>query len=133
MTTVYFLNCIAGNVFGSASVPSIPSAYYIGLSTTQPNANGTNVTEPASAGGYARVRLNSIGNPQNGAVTNTSAISFNESTSSWGVVTHFVVYDAATGGNLLMYGELTSPRTVDAATTIAIKPGDLSLTVQNHS
>lgn len=56
MTTTYFLNLTAGNLFGSKKDPSIPAAYYIGLSSTAPDVSGTNVTEPSTSGtGYARV------------------------------------------------------------------------------
>lgn len=46
-------------------------------------------------------------------------------------MTHFVVYDALTGGNLLMYGELSASRRVEAATIMTIKLGSLNLSVVN--
>ena len=131
MNTTYFLNLIAGNVFGTKTSPAIPSAYYIGLSTTTPTVAGGNVTEPSSGAAYARVELTSLSQPSNGVVTNSSNVDFPESTASWGTVTHFVVYDAATSGNLLMFGALTTARTVEAETMITIKAGQLNLNVQN--
>lgn len=67
--------------------------------------------------GYARVKLSSLGEPVDGVVTNSQAINFNESTASWGTITHFVIYDSATvgEGNLLMYGTLSTPRSVETA------------------
>lgn len=50
---------------------------------------------------------------------------------SHGTMTHFVVYDALTGGNLLMYGELSASRRVEAATIMTIKLGSLNLSVVN--
>ena len=66
-------------------------------------------------------------------VTNDAAINFDESTASWGTITHFVIYDSPTAnsGNLLMYGALTSPRSVETATIMTIKEGYLKLSVQN--
>ena len=123
MNTKYFLNLAAGNVFRSKETPAIPTKYYIGLSKT----------EPETAAGYARVELNSLGEPVDGLVTNQQAINFNESTNGWGTVTHFVVYDSneAGAGNLLMYGALTTPRTVETATIMTIKENYLKLSVQN--
>ena len=46
MNTTYFLNCVAGNVFGSKADPAIPQHYYVGLSTTEPSIDGSNVSEP---------------------------------------------------------------------------------------
>lgn len=133
MNTTYFLNCVAGNVFQSKKTPAIPSTYYIGLSTTSPSPSGTGANEPASSTGYARVELTSLSEPNSGVVTNESDINFNESLSSWGTITHFVIYDspAVGSGNLLMYGALSTPRSVEAATIMTIKSGYLSLSVQN--
>lgn len=131
MNTTYFLNCVAGNLFGTKKSPALPQNYFLGLSTTAPQLNGTGVSEPPSAGAYARVKLTSLSAPTNGVVTNTALIDFAESTADWGRVTHYVVFDAATGGNLLMYGELTNPRTIEAASIMTIKAGNLELSVQN--
>lgn len=131
MTTTYFLNLAAGNIYRTKEVPAIPTEYWIGLSTTAPNLNGTNVTEPAASAGYARVKLDMLSEPASGVVTNEANIDFNESTASWGTVTHFVVFDAQNGGNLLQYGALSTPRSVEAATIMTIKTGYLNLSVQN--
>lgn len=133
MNTTYFLNLVSGNVFQTKTNPAIPAKYYIGLSTTTPTISGTNVTEPAAGAGYARVELDSLSTPSGGVVTNDQAINFNESTASWGTITHFVIYDSDTvgGGNLLMYGALSSPRSVEPATIMTIKQGYLNLSVQN--
>lgn len=131
MTTTYFLNNIMGNVFGSKTSPSLPTNYYIGLSTSAPTVAGGNVSEPSGSAGYARVRLTGLSEPTNGVITNGSAISFEESTADWGTVTHFVIYDAATGGNLLMYDALTASRTVETATVVMIKENSLQLTLAN--
>lgn len=133
MNTLYFLNLAAGNIFQTKTTPAIPMKYYIGLSTTAPTVNGTGVNEPSADAGYARVELTSLSEPIDGVVTNTAAINFDESTASWGGVTHFVIYDsdAVDSGNLLMYGELSTPRSVEAATIITIKEGYLKLSAQN--
>ena len=125
MITTYFLNCVSGNIFHSKTTPGIPSKYYVGLSSTDPAAF---VTEP-SGGAYARVEITGLSEPTNGVVSNSAMISFPESTAAWGTMTHFVVYDALTGGNLLMYGKLPSSRTVEVETITSFKPNALTLTV----
>lgn len=131
MNTTYFLNLVAGNVLKTKTTPAIPSKYYIGLSSTSPSMDGTGVTEPSSSGAYARVELSGLSEPASGVVTNSAEIAFDESTASWGTVTHFVIYDAKTGGNLLMYGPLSSNRTVEAGTLMVVRPNSLSLSVIN--
>ncbi|RHT58860.1 hypothetical protein DW766_01595 [Butyricicoccus sp. AM29-23AC] len=127
------MNLVAGNVFRSKEEPAIPAKYYLGLSTTAPDLDGQNVTEPATDAGYARVELTTLSAPTDGLVTNQQAVNFEESTNNWGTVTHFVIFDAAEAntGNLLMYGALTTPRTVETATIMTIKENYLKLSVQN--
>jgi len=133
MNTTYFLDCVAGNVFATKDAPALPAEYFLGLSSTCPNLDGTMVSEPSTAAGYLRVKLDSLSEPTSGVVTNTASIDFEESTASWGTITHFVIFDSENvgEGNLLMFGELTTPRSVEAATIMTIKQGYLNLSVQN--
>lgn len=135
MITSYFLNLVAGNVFQTKKMPAIPTKYYIGLSTTAPAIGGTGVNEPPTDAGYTRVELASLSEPADGVVTNTAAINFNESTASWGNITHFVIFDSAAvgSGNLLMYGELSTPRSVEGETIMSIREGYLRLSAQNQA
>lgn len=133
MNTTYFLNCVAGNVFNTGTIPSLPSQYYLGLSTTAPNIDGTGVSEPPESCGYARVELTALSAPVDGVIKNSSAINFEESTGSWGTVTHYVIFDSADvgNGNLLVFGSLSSPRTVDPSTIVTIRTNYLELSVLN--
>ena len=131
MNTTHFLNRVAGNLFRTETSPAIPTEYYIGLSTTEPTMAGTNVSEPSASTGYGRVLLDNLSVPTNGVVTNTQNINFEESTASWGTITHFVIYDAEVDGNLLMYGALSTPRVVEAATVMTIRQVYLRLSAQN--
>lgn len=133
MVTTYFLNNIMGNVFKTQTTPALPSNFYLGLSTTAPNVSGGNVTEPATSKGYARVLMSSLSTPSNGVIANTSDVVFPESTSSWGTITHLVVYDASTSGNLLLYEPLTSSKVVDSGTSVALKSSKFELTLSSSS
>ena len=129
MNSTYFVNCVSGNVFNTKTTPALPTAYYIGLSTTTPSKDGSGVTEPSSSAGYKRVQITGLDEPIDGAVTNSTSISFDESTASWGTVTHVVIFDAATEGNLLMADALDPPRAIDSGTIMTIKDGYLTLKV----
>ena len=129
MNTTYFINCVAGNVFKTKTTPALPSTYYLGLSKTEPTVAGGNVSEPASGAGYTRMKIENLTTPTEGLITNSQMISFPESTASWGVITHFVIFDAASGGNLLMYGAFADKRTVEDGTVLTIKANHLELSV----
>jgi len=129
----YQANKILDEQFGGTTLSPI-ATLYVGLSTTAPSADGTGVTEP-SGGAYARVSVTN--NKTNwdtsalGILDNDVAIQFVESTASWGTITHVVIYDAVTAGNLLYWEALTSSRTVAAATTVLFAIGGLIIKMNN--
>lgn len=114
-----------------------PTVLGVALFTSDPaeDASGTEV----SGGAYARVENNPADanwdaiSGSNGTTANTGTITFPApSGASWGSVTHFGVFDAATSGNLLFYGALTTPKTVndgDAAPSFAA--GALTFQIDN--
>ena len=125
-----------GNVFKSDESISLPTSYWLGVSSTEPQLDGTGVTEPfASNNGYSRTNITSnLLAPENGIITN-SDIALNESSaeSGWGKVSHYVVFDKSDGGNLLFFGELNPHRTIEASTTLVIKAGNLKITLRNDT
>ena len=94
-----------------------PTTLYVALYTAAPDDTGGG-TE-VSGGGYARVGVaNSdtewaatVGG--NATTSNLNDITFPAPTADWGQVTHFGIFDAATGGNLLVYAALTTPKTIN--------------------
>lgn len=131
MTSTYFLNCIMGNVFMIKLSPTLPKKVYLGLSSTAPQVDGTGVSEPLASAGYQRVELTNLGEPVNGVVSNDGEIQFDESSASWGTITHFVLFDSPTDGNLLMFNQLSQSRSVETATIVMVKTGSLKLALAN--
>ena len=132
MSTTYFLNLIMGNIFGTEKTPGIPAKYYLALSKTAPAIDGSGVTEPpVNSSGYARVELTSLSEPADGVIKNLSTVSFEESLVDWGIITHYAVYDAETGGNLLFYNALEAPRTAESGTVLMFRANELTLTLEN--
>lgn len=122
-------------VFGQTALPAIGTTY-IALYTVIPtdvNAGGTEVT----GGSYARVAFtnNTTNWPAASGTSPTSkangvAVTFPAPTANWGTIVGFAIYDAATVGNLLAWGSLSSNKTVnngDAAPSFAI--GALTITL----
>jgi hypothetical protein len=65
-----------------------------------------------------------------GTTSNNAAITFPAPTANWGVVSHFGVYDATSGGNLLFWGALTVSKTInngDASPSFAAAAFSLQL------
>lgn len=116
---------------------SKPAAIAIALATgtlaeTQTGDLGGN--EVPNAGGYSRVYLNpsdsnwasitqtAVGS---GTTSNTPAITFPTATANWGTITDVAICDTGTfnGGNMLFYGKLTTPKTVQNGDTFSFAAG----------
>lgn len=119
----YLENKIIDHLFRTATFAK-PSGLWIGLFTAAPSdaGGGTEVSggsyarvsyAPADANWYATqggVSGNSSGT--SGTTGNSIAITFPTPTGNWGTVTHFGIFDAASGGNLLIWDALTIARTI---------------------
>lgn len=105
---------------------TFPTNLYFGLLTAAPSDSGGG-TE-VSGGSYARVEIaasmaNFAGTQAAGSTTASSGtsgttsnnvdITFPVPSGNWGVVSYVGVYDASTSGNLLCWGALTTPKTVN--------------------
>lgn len=127
--TNYLENKFLEHITGTAyTAPTL----FVGLSSTAPAEDGSNITEPSS-GGYARVSCSGKwGSVSAGSVSNNANIDFPESTGAWlagASLPYFVLYDASSGGNALRYGTLGTARTVSAAgITLRFSSGQLTMT-----
>lgn len=132
----YSAQAILNSVFGKTSnfgaLASVPTIW-VGLSSTTPAEDGTNITEP-SAGAYARVQTaavdwNAATDADPSVVTNANAITFPTATATWVAgadLTHFVLFDASTAGNALGSGALSVAKPVTDGDTAEIGAGDAS-------
>lgn len=107
-----------------------PATLHLALFTGIPNVNGTG---PEVAGaGYGRLAVtnNNTNFPAaaSGLKTNGVLLTMASPLGSWGVVTHFGWYDASTAGNLLRFGQLTVPKTIDSGDIVEFQIGELRAT-----
>lgn len=131
MISTYLKNKLQNDLFcGVDYVP--PSVYYIALSKSSPSEDGSGVVEPVG-GGYTRLAFNrgvvDFTMSIDGIVKNKIRKEFNESTSVWGRCTHYAIYDAATGGNMLYFNALTHARDVDIEMQLFVNPEDLTFSL----
>jgi hypothetical protein len=97
-----------------------------------PGLDGANYSEPSS-GAYARVTHNNWNTPAEVSdlytSTNDGVIEFAKATAAWGVVSHLLVLDSSSSGNLLLTSELSevanivinaTPKIADEAMTVRI-------------
>ena len=130
MCTKNFLTMIADTVFNIGVETKVPETYYLGLGSQAPNEDGTN-TQELSGGGYQRIEITGLTEATDGVVKNGEVLSFPESTGPQGTATYYYIYGQKENGELLMYGELEDPRTIENKTVVSIKAGELVLSVVN--
>lgn len=117
--------------FGKTSY-NPPTTYYLGLSTTPIDRNGSGATEPSASAGYSRVAITNnktaFSQSSNGELYNTGTIEFQESTATWGTITHYFLSDSQTGGNIRFYEAFSTPRVVSESSSVMFRPQTLTIT-----
>jgi hypothetical protein len=119
----YLENEILDHILGTGSY-TMPSAVYVGLSTG--SFGDDNSGTELSGSGYARVAA-TFNAAASGTADNASAIQFAAVTGSWGSVSHFGIFDAASSGNLLIHGAFTTAKTIESGDILKIDAGDLDI------
>jgi len=106
-----------GSVDFSDGTVTAGSGGYIGLLTAAPSDSSGGTEVSTSGTSYARVQVGSSGQGSfsgtAGSITNDAEFRWADATDAYGTVTHVGLYDAATGGNLLVYGALQSAVAID--------------------
>jgi len=121
---------------------------YFGLvQSSDPITDATTVPYEPSGNGYQRVDLldcqSFLGlgaaavsafqlfdiNSTTETVTNYYGIIFPVATGTWGVIGQWFIADAASGGNILAYGNLSSTRAVNATERLVFPANSISLSV----
>lgn len=123
------INSLLKREFGGVAYTQ-PATWYVGLSTTTIQSDGTGVTEPSA--GYARVAVtnnttNFVVDADLLTMENGVVIQFNPATANWGLVTYAALYDVATGGVPKYYMQLDNPKTVEIEDILRIEPGRLQI------
>lgn len=111
----------------SAAAGTGLSTVYIALYTSAPSDTGpgTEVT----GGAYARPSVacslanfagtqgagtTTVSTGNTGQTSNNTVITFPPPSANWGTITHMAICDALTAGNMLLWGALTAPKTVNS-------------------
>lgn len=144
----FFRQQAIGITGASAAAGTGPTNLYVGLFTANPTDTGggtevtgnayARVTVPcaisASAGwcgtGVNRTTGTSAGT--DGTTSNNAILTFPTPTpSGWGLVTGVGIFDATSGGNLLIWAGLTTNKTINAGDSVTFPVGSLTFQIDN--
>lgn len=105
-----------------------PTAWYLGLHTGSPLDDDTGANEISTSGtGYGRQTIGFTVSAD--TASNNATITFSAATSNWGTVSHISVYDAASAGNLLFHGAVTTSKTIETGDTFQVSASNLTITL----
>jgi hypothetical protein len=136
----YLENKLVDHLFRAQTL-SAPATLHIGLLTAAPSDSGGG-TE-VSGNNYSRVSVTSslanwagtqsagstvASSGTGGQTSNNASITFATPSGTWGTVSHFAIYDAASGGNLLFHGSLSIAKTINQGDTVSFPAGSLTVT-----
>lgn len=141
----YLENKLVDHIFRGVSFP-VQGTLWFALFTGAPSDAAGSGTEVSGAG-YARVSktcdftnfsptqsTNAVAansNGTTGSTQNKTVIQFGTpGVGGWGSVSHFGIFDASTGGNLLFHGALTGgSRTIQQNDTVSFPVDSLQITL----
>jgi len=126
-----FQNIAHANIGDASGLQPSASAgsFYIGLFKTSPTDADTGIeADYTSYSRIAIIRSASGWTVSGNSVSNAALVSFPTSTGGSNVITSFGIYTAATGGDLIRWGDLNFSVTVNNTDTPTFNIGDLSAT-----
>lgn len=116
----------------NAILDALPTGY-LALSSTLPNLDGTNITEPAQ-GDYVRPSIGLAAAANRARVSNALCDFISgggNASGSAGNFSYFAIMTAASGGNLMWRGTLTTPVAWVVGQPVEIASGDVQISFPN--
>jgi hypothetical protein len=135
MISYYASGSIMNDLFGGVSFTP-PANYYLALSTNTISNSGSNCAEPTGSVGYARVAIPNTKAywtySSSGSVWNNAAITFPQSSGSWGTIVSAALFDtsASATGNVWFFQNISN-KIVQSATTVSFSASALVLSMTN--
>lgn len=121
----YVKNWICNWIKGSAA-PSAPAALYMSLWNGDPSGAGSDVTATIRAAGRVAITFGAV---TDGVFSNSAEIDFGLADAG-ATVTHFRIYDAASGGNAIGEAALDNSKTILANDPVKFPVSGITITIQ---
>jgi hypothetical protein len=131
----YLENKVLDHVL-TASAYTAPTTRYLALFTNTSGSAAANLeagtlSDEVSTGGgtsYGRQTI-TFGAASGGSSSSSATVTFPTAGANWGTITHVAVMDAATGGNVLFYGAVTTSKTIETGDTFQVSSGNLTVSL----
>ena len=125
-------NAVLNHVL-TASSYTAPTTRYLALFKNTSGNAATNLeagtlTDEISGGTYARKAV-TFAAASGGTSASNATVTFDTATANWGTITHIAVMDALTSGNVLFWGAVTTPKTIETGDTFQVSSGNLTISL----
>jgi len=121
----YLENKVLDHVLGSSAFTQ-PSALYVALSTG--SFNDDNSGTELTGNGYTR-KVVTFGTASSGSISSNSNVEFDTATGDQGTISHFGIFDASSGGNLLYHGAFSASKVISTGDVLKIASGSLTVSL----
>jgi hypothetical protein len=107
-----------------------PANIFIGLFTSSAGLESNNPSSEVSTSstGYERKAV-TFNAASGGSADNSATVTFDVATANWGTVSHVAVMDAASAGNVLFHGPVTTSKSIETGDTFQISAGNLTISL----
>lgn len=132
MNTTLWINKVMDTMYVNST-----DEFWVGLSSTEPAADGTGVTEPVGED-YQRVQLDEFSPAAGGYIQNVNDLQFPKSETVWfpaeSKAAYWVLFDGAgADANLLASGELLVSATVEQNVRVTLAAKTLGITLLDYT
>lgn len=123
----YLENEVLDHVLGNGAYTPA-TTLYLGLWTSDDGLESGTLTSEVSGGSYAREEV-TFAAASGGSASTDATVTFTTATANWGTITHVAVMDAATSGNVLFHGAVTTSKTIETGDTFQVSSGNLTISL----
>jgi hypothetical protein len=123
----YLENEVLDHVLGNGAYTPA-GTIYVGLWTADDGLESGTQTSECSGGAYARQTI-TFDAATGGSSDSAATVTFPAATSNWGTITHVALMDAASSGNVLFHGAVTTSKTIETGDTFQISAGNLTISL----
>ena len=130
----YLENAVLDHVLGNTNYTPA-GTIYLGLFDNDSGVTGANLeqgtlTDEISTAGTAYARQSvTFAASSNGTSATSATVTFPAATANWGTITHIAVMDAASAGNVLFWGAVTTSKTIENGDTFQVSSGNLTISL----
>ena len=122
--------------YSAAPYTGVSTLYLALFNNTSTNAAtnleaGTLTDETSTSGtAYAR-KVVTFAAASSGTSATNATVTFDAATANWGTITHVAVMDGGTAGtgNVLFWGAVTTPKTIETGDTFQVSSGNLTISL----